>query len=583
MKLRKLFLLSIILFQIFSCATNTLDDTSESSLPVGNEKSIATESRAESTAEEEPIMLFEEESDGDSLGSSRPTISGLKAGYSDDNKQFGYFIRFLKEYNIANHLPLPVQERIIIKVVDVDNKSIPNTQVKVFSGSQLLVRGKTLADGTYQFNPSEYSSSLLEYNIECIFSGGEVLTQSLNRDGSRTVDIQFDSSRIITENIPLDIVFIMDTTGSMGEEIQRLKTTIELIHLNLENLPIHPVLRFGMVLYKDVEDEYRTRLIPLTSDLELFQKQLNLVEASGGGDSPEDLQAALDDTIHSIDWNKSDNGVRLAFIVTDAPPHLDYKDQTYTYISAAKDAREMALKIYGIGTGGLPLDGEYILRQIAQYTGGKYIFLTYGEGGESEGSIPGSVSHHTGANWQTGKLESIIVRFAKEELSHLSDSVLEEDDPYFEARKIAMEEKEDTLRTLFDRAMTQLADFSTYSLKPDTGVAILPILDSTGANKLTAEYFTEQFIMAAADNSSFTLVERKDLNSIFDEMNLQLSGITDGEGVVEIGKILNADVLISGKLYKKETQYELFLKLLRVETGEVLSITKARLDHDLGL
>ncbi len=79
--------------------------------------------------------------------------------------------------------------------------------------------------------------------------------------------------------------------------------------------------------------------------------------------------------------------------------------------------------------------GEFILRQISQYTQGRYIFLTYGERGESEGGKEGSVSHHTGANFQTDKLESIIIRFAKEELAYLTDQPLEEGEAYFDAKK----------------------------------------------------------------------------------------------------------------------------------------------------
>ena len=71
------------------------------------------------------------------------------------------------------------------------------------------------------------------------------------------MEIIFNAPRVVDENIPLDILFILDTTGSMGEEINRLKTTIELIHLNLTSLSTKPVVRFGLVLYKDIDDEYR--------------------------------------------------------------------------------------------------------------------------------------------------------------------------------------------------------------------------------------------------------------------------------------------------------------------------------------
>ena len=75
----------------------------------------------------------------------------------------------------------------------------------------------------------------------------------------------------------------------------------------------------------------------LTGDLSRFQTFLGKVEAAGGGDWPEDLQEALSQSIRSIEWNP--DGIRMAFIITDAQPHLDY-GQRYTYVSAVHDARE---------------------------------------------------------------------------------------------------------------------------------------------------------------------------------------------------------------------------------------------------
>jgi len=71
-----------------------------------------------------------------------------------------------------------------------------------------------------------------------------------------------------------------------------------------------------------------------------------------------------------MSWNR--DGIRLVFVITDAPPHLDY-GQKYTYVNAAGDAKKQGIKIFSVGTGGLDLAGEYVLRQIAQYTSGRYI------------------------------------------------------------------------------------------------------------------------------------------------------------------------------------------------------------------
>lgn len=448
-----------------------------------------------------------------------------------------------------------------------------------FADDKLLCSGKSYSDGTFLFFPLEHriNSDHIQANV---IHGESELTVQISRQGKRQVDVVLPVSRQVRVPIPLDILFIFDTTGSMGEEIQRLKTTIELIYLNLTSLSVETLLRFGMVLYRDVRDEYVTNVIPLTGNLSQFQQSLSKVEAGGGGDFPEDLQSALHDALRIIEWN--DAGISLCFIITDAPPHLDY-GQTYTYVDAVHDAREAGIKIFGVGTGGLNLQGEIVLRQIAQYTAAKYIFLTYGETGESEGGRIDSVSHHTGSNYQTDKLDSIIIRIAKEELHHQTDHPVATGEEYFIAAPVEYEEREETMSKLFGQALSQLVDYSTYRLKERTTASIIPVIPADEMNSLDAEYFTEQLMIALSRNDTFRTVERRNLQTILEELELQLSGLIDEHNAVKVGDLLGTQVLVSSNLYMKENEYELFLKLLRVATGEILSVTKTRIDKRLGL
>ncbi|HDP80507.1 MAG TPA: VWA domain-containing protein, partial [Spirochaetes bacterium] len=456
---------------------------------------------------------------------------------------------------------------------------VANADIRIYDGRSLLVSGKTYADGAFPFFPSEYGNSINKYrvSVEYMQNKKEI---AMERRGPRVVEIALDKTRAVPERIPLDIVFIMDTTGSMGEEISRLKNTIEIINMNLAALSVKPRIRFGMVLYKDVDDEYVTRVIPLTEKLNDFVRELEKVEASGGGDGPEDLQSALKDAMKQIKWNK--DGIRLCYIITDAEPHLDY-GQKYTYADAARDARNSAIKIFSVGTGGLNIRGEYILRQISQYTYAKYIFLTYGEKGESEGGREGSVSHHTGSNFTTDKLESIIIRFAKEELAHLSDQKIDMGDPFIQAVKVDHEKNEETLRKLFTMSVTQLIDYSSIGIEKNTPATLIPFNPSSPGLKGNAEYFTEQMSFSLNQDKTFRIVERKELQKVLKELELQYTGLMKDENAVKVGKLMGAKMIIGGALYDKKNSYELFLKLLRVETGEVLSVNKLKIDKKLGV
>ncbi|HMV45245.1 MAG TPA: CsgG/HfaB family protein, partial [Leptospiraceae bacterium] len=264
-----------------------------------------------------------------------------------------------------------------------------------------------------------------------------------------------------------------------------------------------------------------------------------------------------------------------------APPHLDYK-QEYTYISAMKEASERGIKLYSIGTGGLDINGEYVLRQISQFTNSKYIFLTYGEKGESEGGASGSVSHHTGANFPTDKLETIVIRFAKEEIQAAMGKPLANGEDYFTANKIDSEKKEETLNKLFDQAITQLVDYSTFSIKTGTTVGILPFAVENSSLNKNGEYFSEQMVLGFSRNKTFKIVERKDLQKVLAEWKLNLQAV-DESNAIKVGKLLGANLLVNSKIFKKGSSYEIYVKMINSETGEIQSATKLIVDTKLGL
>ncbi len=512
-----------------------------------------------------------------------PQSGGLKAGFADDNQQFNYFLNFLNNYrSFVNSYSYDITERIHLMLHDKDGRSLPNVEVKIFDRkeSRLLDEGRTYADGSYFFYPSEVAANDKTFYVG--YTADDVYhTIVVKRNGPRNITIRTDKPREAQQRVAVDIVFILDTTGSMGEEIKRLIATIDLIHMNLSALSNQTLIRFGMVLYRDKDDKYRTQVVPLTADIDAFREALEQVKAGGGGDTPEDLQTALHKAMRNVDWNEG--GLRLGFVITDAAAHLDY-GQRYTYISAALEAKKQGIKLFTVGTGGLGLQGEYVLRQISQLTYAKYLFLTYGkETGENAGGVAGSVSHHTGSNYQTDKLEAIIMRLAKEEISNFTDEPLEIDTGYFEAEKVDHESKEETLSKLFKESISNLIDYSTLKIEDSRRLGVLPIHANTENSELNAEYFLEQVQLSVAQNNQFILIARKDLQAVLEEQKLQLSGLLTEAETTKIGELLGAELLLAGELYKKDGGYDLFLKLLRVQTAEILAVTKIIIDEDLGL
>lgn len=117
---------------------------------------------------------------------------------------------------------------------------------------------------------------------------------------------------------PVDVVFAVDTTGSMGGLIEGAKRTVWSIATHIRETEPDADLRIGLVAYRDIGDDYVTRDFALTSDLDAVFAELSGYRAAGGGDTPEDVDAALDDVVHKMAWR--DDARKLVFLVGDAPP-----------------------------------------------------------------------------------------------------------------------------------------------------------------------------------------------------------------------------------------------------------------------
>lgn len=504
---------------------------------------------------------------------AKPSASGLKAAFADDNRQFNRYLEFLEKHKDIPHRKADVTERLTFAVTDQEGLVLPDCTVTISIGGDVVERGTTTADGTFATFPRLYARRAAQMSVRISGHGAET-TLTVQRQGKRRISVILNTQRVLPQAIPLDLLFALDTTGSMGEEIQRLKTSIDLINMNLSEHSARPFIRYGMVLYKDRGDEYLTKVIPFTPELEDFREELNRITAEGGGDTPEDLESALYQATEEMAW--SPKGVRLAFVITDAPPQL-HPETDFTYLDAARVARQKGIKLFSVGTGGLTVDGEMALRQISQLTGGAYIFLTYGERGESDGGQPGSVSHHTGTNFTSDKLEAVIIKIARNELAHLTGES-HNDGGYFEATP-GKEAPEAILDDLFKQAVGQLADYASISLAHKPATAILPVASNLTASD--AGHLTSSLLLAATKHPLFTVVDRENTGAIVKEITLGLSGTVDEETAAEAGHLTGASILMAASAQRAGNRVNILIRLVAVETGEVLSVTRLVLDPQL--
>ena len=167
--------------------------------------------------------------------------------------------------------------------------------------------------------------------------------------GITTVDPPFidpasnDRSRI-------DVVFVLDTTGSMGGLIQAAREKIWSIATTLASARPAPEIRMGLVAYRDRGDAYVTRVVDLSSDLDSMYATLMDFQADGGGDGPESVNQALHDAVHKISWSQQAGTYKVVFLVGDAPPHMDYQDDV-KYPDTLRDARAKGIVVNAIQCG----------------------------------------------------------------------------------------------------------------------------------------------------------------------------------------------------------------------------------------
>ena len=175
----------------------------------------------------------------------------------------------------------------------------------------------------------------------------------------------------------LEMVFVIDTTGSMGGLIEGAKQRVWGIVNEVMQSPAHPNVRVGLVAYRDVGDEYITKVLPLTSDLDKVYTTLMDYRADGGGDTPEDVRRALAEGVAQAGWAKDatqlQHTAQILFLVGDAPPHEDYKQEPATTETAAIAAkRGMIVNTIQCGQ----LDGtREVWQAIAREGGGQYFAI----------------------------------------------------------------------------------------------------------------------------------------------------------------------------------------------------------------
>lgn len=206
----------------------------------------------------------------------------------------------------------------------------------------------------------------------------------------------------------LDLMFMIDTTGSMGDELAYLQAELRDVIRRVSDSKEELSINLSVNFYRDNGDEYVVRSFEFTSDIEKAIKNLNAQEPDGGGDYPEAVHKALDDIVNNHQWRK--DSVKLCFMVLDAPPH-SASEINGINDEMTKDVMLMAekgIRLIPLASSGVNTETEFLLRSWAVMTGGTYTFLTNHSG------IGGDHLEPTIGKYEVEKLNDLLVRVISE-------------------------------------------------------------------------------------------------------------------------------------------------------------------------
>lgn len=199
-----------------------------------------------------------------------------------------------------------------------------------------------------------------------------------------------------------DIAFVVDATGSMGDELEFLK--VELIDVIGRVKEANPgtSLNLGSIYYRDTEDEFLTRASDFSTDINKTIDFIRKQSANGGGDFPEAVHTALDKAINNLQWSSTATS-RIIFLVLDAPPHYEAQivSQIHTLIS---EAAEKGIKVIPVTASGIDKETEYLMRYMSIATNGTYVFVT------GDSGIGGEHLVATVGEYEVEHLNDLIVR-----------------------------------------------------------------------------------------------------------------------------------------------------------------------------
>lgn len=341
----------------------------------------------------------------DGQGGIQPQGGLVTAGEWNDLDNWAFYQKTLMKEpfkGFPDDWQMYTNHRIAVAIT-AKNKPAANATVTLFRNDTPIWTAKTdnlgraeLWVGAFQ-KEKELNPTLLRLKVnEQWVSTAAISETQVNR-------IALDETLPSPTNL-VQIAFMVDATGSMGDELEFLKMDLKKVITEVQKTNNQLKISTATVFYRDEGDEYVVKHSPFTEDINQTTEFISQQRADGGGDFPEAVDKALVQ-LNQLQW-QPEARTRIAFLVLDAPPHN--KPAVINSIQySVKTAAASGIKLIPVVASGIDKTTEFLMRFIAMYTNGTYVFITDHSGIGNKHLEP-SVGEY-----QVEKLSDLMVRLIK--------------------------------------------------------------------------------------------------------------------------------------------------------------------------
>ena len=341
----------------------------------------------------------------DGQGGIQPQGGLVTAGEWNDLDNWAFYQKTLMKEpfkGFPDDWQMYTNHRIAVAIT-AKNKPAANATVTLFRNDTPIWTAKTdnlgraeLWVGAFQ-KEKELNPTLLRLKVnEQWVSTATISETQVNR-------IALDETLPSPTN-QVQIAFMVDATGSMGDELEFLKMDLKKVITEVQKTNTQLKISTATVFYRDEGDEYVVKHSPFTEDINQTTEFISQQRADGGGDFPEAVDKALVQ-LNQLQW-QPEARTRIAFLVLDAPPHN--KPAVISSIQySVKTAAASGIKLIPVVASGIDKTTEFLMRFIAMYTNGTYVFITDHSGIGNKHLEP-SVGEY-----QVEKLSDLMVRLIK--------------------------------------------------------------------------------------------------------------------------------------------------------------------------